>query len=643
MKIIVKIFEFSSSVFSKSQQLKDIYLKSITEGFDLNVNIFYSISNNISHTINYNGNLSTIKICLMKNKTSLGIGQMHIINQNQKQNIKIYPSNLNSNDNYQKNKINLILSCINKNDSSKKLLESYKNPNKTTYNNNFCSSNTNNTSTLSMSSLIKSPNKNNSQIINDNNKKTISKRYQRNKSSQNNIKGKTDNKKLFTGLTQNYVHSINSNIFKQVNDHAIIYSDGKRKLSGNISNSGINSNYFSEKKEKHKKIFSNIYYFPFNKNNILNDESKNRNTQIRNFKNNTKVNNLIISNIDLKINNGGQDKKYNFLSDINLDKMNKQIEEYIIDKSFEDVLQNDMPIINQEEKQFLYYDDYNSNKFNKMVKDFMLLYKEDSTKNINDNDIKLEINFLIEKIYELMKEYYREYYNFDNQNNSLMGVIKYFGYRYNNLLKKVSRLKIKFNNIKIKNDLKTKKNKYKYCNKNINKIKNEINILNYINENAFIKKENKANNNKKLKNIFTYIINKNKNELKKEEKDKLKNNMNINLIEDRNLSIQDLSNANNYSKDKTSSINSFNKRLDSIKNQKKIINNCNNRKTSVEVITRSNIFLNLKEKSNYRVIGNNIIKVKTKIKKRKQKNKCSSINQKDLSMSAKKMLHKIQM
>lgn len=119
--------------------------------------------------------------------------------------------------------------------------------------------------------------------------------------------------------------------------------------------------------------------------------------------------------------------------------------------------------------------------------------------------------------------------------------------------------------------------------------------------------------------------------------------MNINLIEDRNLSIQDLSNANNYSKDKTSSINSFNKRLDSIKNQKKIINNCNNRKTSVEVITRNNIFLNLKEKSNYRVIGNNIIKVKTKIKKRKQKNKCSSINQKDLSLSAKKMLHKIQM
>ena len=139
----------------------------------------------------------------MKNKTSLGIGQMHIINQNQKQNIKIYPPNSNSNDNYQKNKINLILSCINKNDSSKKLLESYKNPNKTTYNNNFCSSNTNNTSTLSMSSLIKSPNKNNSQIIIDNNKKTISKRYQRNKSSQNNIKGLIEFNKMSSNLKMN--------------------------------------------------------------------------------------------------------------------------------------------------------------------------------------------------------------------------------------------------------------------------------------------------------------------------------------------------------------------------------------------------------------------------------------------------------
>jgi len=321
--------------------------------------------------------------------------------------------------------------------------------------------------------------------------------------------------------------------------------------------------------------------------------------------------------------------------------MNKQIEEYIIDKSFEDILEKDIPIINQEEKQFLYYDDYNLNKFNKMVKGFMLLYKEDSTKNINDNDIKLEINFLIEKIYELMKEYYREYYDFDNQNTSLMGIIKYFGDRYNNLFKKVSKLKIKFNNIKIRNDLKTKKNKYKYCNKNINKIKNEINILNCINENAFIKNEKKVNNNKKLRNIFTFIINKNKSELKKEEKALLKKKMNINLVEDRNISIQELSNMKYYSKHKTSSINGFNKRLNSIKNQKKIINT--NRKKSIEANMRSNGLFCLKEKQNYRVIGNNIIKVKAKMKKKKAKNKSSSVNHKDLSLSAKKILHKIQM
>ena len=609
MKIIIfKLFEFSSTLFSKSQQLKDINIVSLTEGFELNINIFESISNNVSHTINYTGNTSTIKICLRKNKLTIGIGQMNIINK--RQNIKIYPTNNNPN----KKLITLILFCYNKKDFSEKYLESYKSPDKTQYYkyfNNSNNSNTNNTSSFSISSLIiknnKTPlNKRQNFIINQKNK------------SQTNLKNNSQ-KKLFTGLTQNSVYSFNTNIFKYDKDHNItIYSDNnnntKSQLSGSIS--CYSNNFFSEKKDKNKKLYSPaIYSYPFNKNNNRNKINENKK---RNFQNKSMINSLIISNLDLKIDD---DNKFTHV--LNLDKMNKQIDEYIFDKTFEDVLQNDLPIISQEDKQFLYYDEYNSNKYKKMITDFFLLYNEENIKKVNDSEIKLETHFMIEKIYELMHEYYKEYYDFDNQNKYLIGVIKNFGYRYNNLLKKKTNLKIKIYKNKIKKDLYPKKKKLKYYMPKVNKINNELKILNNINQITI-------NNNKmkNLRNIFLNIIQKNRNKINEKQNKKLKD-IGITIIEDKYISDQ----KNN---------NNLNKKIIN-KNEDKEIDN--KRKNSIDLTSKKYTYsnLNINEKNNYRFFRNYKIKVKSKVNNIKAKNIITSnnvnsvINPKDFPFNKKKL------
>ena len=74
MHITFKLLEIASNIFSKSYQLKDLYLISLTEGFNLKINIYESISNNLSYEINYKGISNKIRISLMKEKICLGIG-----------------------------------------------------------------------------------------------------------------------------------------------------------------------------------------------------------------------------------------------------------------------------------------------------------------------------------------------------------------------------------------------------------------------------------------------------------------------------------------------------------------------------------------------------------------------------------------
>ena len=596
-KIIFKLFEFSSNIFSKSHQLKDISIVSLTEGFDLNINIFESLLK--TYKINYSGNSSILKICLRKKKLTLGIGQMNIIKK--KQTVKIYPT-INNPD---KKIITLIVLCYDKKEFTEKNFESSRNQDRVLYNLNN-NSNANNSSSFSKLSLFLKKNKTPA------NKKQKIIFNQKNK-SQAKLNNGSKQKKLFTRLTHDSIHSNNSNIFQYDKDkeNISIFSDnqnGKSILSGSISQ--YCKNCFSERKESNKKIFSPaIYSYPYDSSKIIDGKNKKNEKKKRNFNNKSMINPLIIPKLDLKLD--GELKNFKISPNLNLDKMKEQIDEYIIDKSFEDVLQNDVPIITQEDKQFFYYEDLNSNRCKKLIKDLLLLYNDDNKKNVNDNEIKYEADFLISKIYELMEEYYKEYFFFENQNKSLINSIKNFGNRYNNLEKQRTKLKIIIYKNKIKKDLSSKtKNNLQFFNSKINEFNNELEILKNINQININNDYSNVNSNKKneLREILSNIISKNKSKILEQEKSKLKK-LGITINED---------------KSKVLFTNSSNKKLN-IKNGKK--KKSNKRINSSNSISKKsmNTHLNIKDINKITILDHNKIRVKTQISK-KIKNNINTIN-----------------
>ena len=524
MQINFKLLEIASNIFSKSNQLKELYLISLTEGFNLKINIFESISNNLIYTINYKGISRKIKLGIIKGKICLGVGQIMITNK--KQVIEIYPEN---SKNFSK-KIKLTIMCntpSKKNTVNDKLLKSSDRTSSNT--NNFNNCNTNNTSTISLSSIVNPVIQNKIKSTAWNKVKNRNNKCYKNK-CQNNLMEDTQNKKLYIGLRQKN----NIYMYDKINDNTTLFSErDKRHSSGNIS---LNS-YFSENiKRNKKKIFSpklSIYSHSVNKDGLK--KNKNNSMIISNQKGNT-YNNF-----------------FKFSNEINIDNLNKQIENYIIDKSFEDELQNDIPIIYpQEKKIILNKDDFNGNKFEQLLNDFLLLYNSENIKNLNISEIELEFHFLVEKIYELMQEYYKEYFHLYNIKNSLINNIKFFGYEYKNLVKIRSIILIKLNKINLRNALRDDNNpENKYYSNNIMKLNSEMDILKNINLELMNKNIKTESSKKLLKNIFSHILNKNKSHLTEKQIKKLKE---INIITNINEISKQNQNKNKLSK-------SMNKRI----------------------------------------------------------------------------------
>ena len=577
MQITFKLLEIASNLFSKSNQLKGLYLTSLTEGFNLKINIFESISNNLSYTINYKGTSQKIKLCLMKGKICIGIG--HISISNKKQKIEIYPEGYK---NFSK-KIKLTILCSN---NSKKILNDniLKNTDRTNSNtNNFNNSNTNNTSTLSISTYANSVihKKIITTQVNKINKKN--RKYNRNQ-SQKNLNENPQNKKLYLDLRQknNYIHD-------KINDNTTLFSErNKRHYSGNVS---LNS-YFSENMKKNiKKIFSpkiSINSHPLYKESVNNV----------NYNKKNKNNSMILSNEK----KNAYEKIFKFTNDINIDSINNQIENYIIDKSYEDELQNDIPIIYpREQKNILNNGEFNGNKFEQLLNDFLLLYNNDNIKNLNLNEIELEFHFLVEKIYELINEYYKEYFSLNNEKNSLVNKIKYFGIISDNLLKMENLLKKKINKINLKNTLKNNSNN-KYYSDNIMKLNNEMDILKNINLGLINKNIKKESTKKLLKDIFLIIANKNKSHLTEKQIVNLKQvNIKININE-----------INKTNQNKTKSMNYTNKRIFNHNIYHKYQNV--KKKAPLENIIKKNKNSKSKDKSINKVFENSLYKIKVKTK-----------------------------
>ena len=582
MQITFKLLEIASNIYSKSNQLKDLYLLSLTEGFNLKINIYESISKNLSYSINYKGTSQKIKLCLIKGQICIGIGQ--IIISNKKQTIEIFPE-------FGKNlskKIKLTILCMNTNNNKRnindKLLKSF---DKSSYNTNNCNNcNTNNTSTLSISSNQAIQNKRKTTPVNKITKKIkTNKNFYRN-NSQNNFNETNKNKKLYRNIRQknNYMHD---KIKEKRNNITLFSERNKRHLSGNVS---LNS-YFSENIQKiNRKIFSpkvSICSHPLYKEHLNKENNKIKN----------KNNSMIISNEK----KNDYDKIIKFSNDIN----NDNLKSYIIDKSYEDELLNDAPIIYpQEQKNILNDEEFNGNKYEQLLNDFLLLYNQENLKNLNINEIELEYHFLIEKIYELMSEYYKEYFYLKNQRSSLINNIKYYEYKINNFLKLGNLLKIKSNKIKAKKiiNFENKNKDNEYYSNNIIKLNKELDILKNINIELINKNIQKGSTKKLLKNLFSIIVNKNKSYLNEKQITRLKQ---INIKIDINKSNQNKSRAKNLIEKKI-----FNQNNNIYQ---KIINNSKKRK-SLDIANKKNKTSKSKEKTTIKSLQNNLYKIKVKTK-----------------------------
>ena len=126
MKVKLKIIEFSSDIFSKSSQLKDIHLSPLFSNINFNINIFDAISKNEEYEIRVNSPL--IKIGLYQSKSLLGIGILDINKKSNKikitseQNINqinLFQNNSNNNK-IKDNDFYIIIECINNNQNNDK-------------------------------------------------------------------------------------------------------------------------------------------------------------------------------------------------------------------------------------------------------------------------------------------------------------------------------------------------------------------------------------------------------------------------------------------------------------------------------------------------------------------------------------------
>jgi len=112
MKVKLKVIEFSSDIFSKSSQLKDIHLSPLFSNTTFNINIFDAISKNTEYEIKANSPI--VKIGLYQGKSLLGIGEIDI--NKKSQNIKIVSeqsSNQANNNKIQDNDYYIIMECVN--------------------------------------------------------------------------------------------------------------------------------------------------------------------------------------------------------------------------------------------------------------------------------------------------------------------------------------------------------------------------------------------------------------------------------------------------------------------------------------------------------------------------------------------------
>ena len=453
-----------------------------------------NIINSGLKNFNFNGNkISTIKI-----KIKCVFNEVFNIKKKSQKNINILkkPSNNIKMKYLTSSPVNVCKQKTSKNIINKNIFEKKKNSSNSIYNlkyNNSCEEILNTSKNNNKNSYREIINKNRKKIFFDeissfsnnnlsinqnlynsmifknvpNNKRNSSIKLKSKMRSTGNSESKKSNKKNYN-LSNSMNNTKNYLKFHNKNESFSLRAFIKNSIftENNINNNNNNNNNLEE---KYKSIEETLIDKNL-ENDLLNDENLISNKKILTSSNN---NNNLINNIN------------NFNLNISLNSRSNLIvtrEETNQNSSISDEIENKKK--------------NNKNNFNELKNDFEIFYTDDYIKNVKDDILKLEINLIFEKIFEIQKSFHNELKNYQMN-------YKLNNKNFNNILEKFLILQKK--NQKLKNEIE----KSFYCQNNLSEKnqknfdiiktnKNEIDFWKNFSVNFFIKD--------KLKDLFKKIV-----------------------------------------------------------------------------------------------------------------------------------------
>ena len=431
MEMNIKIIEFTSGIFSKPSQLKNIQIISLTTGTDILINIFKAITE--SETYKFTPTANIIKFGLYKNKILLGKGEIDTtIHDIQK--IKIIKEGSLK---YENSKItkeskdtsteesdildfDLTIHCF---PAKKKICI-------TPIINKKCKDNSN---LIRFSLMQKNLNKNPQGIMLN---EKLQERFELYRNSANNpLKTEVNNSNTLNNsakknnlLSSTALNFENDNINIKTN----ILENNDELLINNNELQGSDKPLFKFQSQKKVKLSK-----------FLMDNSMDASSTDNNLKNNF-VNSLN-SNNNIERNGNFLNKSTVLNNNTNNHKLlaSKEMEEQIMNQSFENEIINDNLILSKDEKigiqDFFSGEIYFTNFFN-LVDDFNMLYNKSNISNIPNIDIQLEFQLFIEKSLEIFSEYYKNWDLVNKQNKELLRYVKFYSsgeIQYNKLQNKL--------------------------------------------------------------------------------------------------------------------------------------------------------------------------------------------------------------
>ena len=482
MEIKIKIIEFSSDIFSKPAQLKDIEISPLFSNTEFKINIYDAISKNEIYDIKANS--STIKIGLYKGKSLLGTGEFSVNKKIQKikltsegKNKSIFYENINdtipNNSKSIENDYFLTLECTVNNSpsvkhNSKMADTSIKKKRKKNGSVDTLKSNKNND--IDHSESVKD------KKINDTpTSSKIKQVYEKEPFSQ-----------------KKYTNNLNLN-----------------NLNGNNRLTKINTNTNNRDYPNNKLTLSNLAKTSYGNN--LNNNNIEKRDSVDAIENESYYNNVHSSSNSSNSNVIFQQKR-----------PNKYMEDKIVNQSFDNEVNNDNIILNPKEygnsdnelKNLLQkLEKFDTNQFNLLLSDFNLIYN--NLYNLNENDNYFyEYQYFMEKLCEILSSYKSLFNKISIQNHLIKQFIKNFSERIRFIAKKGLIIKIQTQKKEMQ-EIFREKISNNYLQNEISNINHKFSLVNTL-SNDVIKEcdtHQKNMNSNFLKQIFANVINTNKNSL----------------------------------------------------------------------------------------------------------------------------------